>query len=140
MDKLEIKKSELAQLPLSIPQVIECAYSAMKGEIVTCDDIARIYGLNKVDSIKLITNKIFGTLIHHLSIANAKFQFDSTACNRLMRIIRYSEDDKNVIAAIKAMSDITGQNESKKMKAGSTININLDSIVRDSSKSPYPGF
>lgn len=129
------------QLPITIPQCVEIAYRSMKGELITCDDIAAAYDIPLVDAMKLITNPIFSHLVHNIAIANAKLGFDAIAFRELINIARHDIEPKNKINAIRTLADLTNNNESKKAKASKTeININLDAIVRQQTESPFKGF
>lgn len=128
------------ELPISIPEIVDCAYRTMRGDIIGAEDIASVYNLSIADSIKLITNPIFSKMVHHLVLANAKHSFDAIAFNKLILIARQSIDEKNQIAAIKTLGDMLGMNESKKISSTPTININIDQIIRDRENSTFQGF
>lgn len=139
LDKLNEKK---LNLNVSIPVCIEIAYRSMKGDIISLDDVACNYFNGRVDeALRLVTNPVFNQMVHHLSVANAKLGFDAIAFNKLLQIARFSMDEKNQINAIKTLGDMIGVNESKKQQNKKTeININLDTIVRQQSDSPFKGF
>lgn len=127
-------------LPLEIPLCIEIAYRSMKGELITCDDIASAYNITLTKAMQLITNPTFSHMVHNLSLANAKMGFDSIAFNKLLMIAQHSLDEKNQIRAISVLGDLVGVNESKKAKQSTTnINLNIDTLVRQN-ESPFKGF
>ena len=135
----EIQKLE--NLPIPIKTCVEIAYRSMKGELLTCDDIAIAYEIPLVDAMKLITNPLFSHFVHNLSLANAKLGFDAIAFRELLHIAQRGSDEKNKISAIKVLADLTNSNEAKKAKVSKTeININLDSIIRNQTESPFKGF
>lgn len=130
-----------SNLPIPIEQCIDIAYRSMTGEIVGVDDIAAYAQISTILAIRLITNPIFGQMVHHLTLANAKHSFDAIAFKSLLNIARYSQDEKNKINAIKTLSDIVGRNESKNIKSQPVaVNINIDQIVRNTKSIPFKGF
>jgi hypothetical protein len=139
LTKNNSKQQELS-LPLPIQDCIDIAYRSMKGELIGIEDVASYTGKSVVEAIKIITHPLFNQMVHHLSIANAKHSFDAVAYNQLMAIARFSNDEKNKIAAIKALGDMLGFNESKKTKQSPTVNINIDQIVRERKETPFKGF
>lgn len=142
METIDLSNEKKLNLPVSIPVAIEIAYRSMKGDIISLDDVACNYFDGRVvDALKLITNPVFSHMVHHLSVANAKLGFDAVGFKKLLEIARFSVDEKNVISAIKTLGDMIGVNESKKQQSkGTEVNINIDTIVRQQSQSPFKGF
>lgn len=140
MESLQRIDNTQINLPIDIPTVVEIAYRSMKGELITVDDIAAAYDMTLTKAMELITNPTFSHLVHNLCIANAKLGFDAIAFKELITIARLSEDEKNKISAIRTLGDMLGFNESKKAKQSQTnINLNIDTIVRNTGQSPFKG-
>lgn len=136
----ELQKKE-NNLPLPIQDCIDIAYRSMKGELIGVEDIAAYANLSIVEAIKVITNPIFNQMVHHLTLANAKHSFDAIGFKELIRIARFSDNDKDRINAIRVLADMVGRNESKKnVKAAPTVNINIDQVVRNTKSVPFKGF
>lgn len=131
---------EVIQLPLPIPQIIDIAYRVMKGDIISCEDLAKYCHISAREAMDIMLNPAIASMIHNLSIANAKLGFDATAFKNLLQIANgIDSKDADKISAIKALGDIIGYNESKK-KGPTNVNINIENLVRNISDSPFKGF
>ena len=126
-------------LPLPMSILIKTAYDTITGKLVTAEDIAVALAISIEQAIKIITDPVWGQLVHNLAMANARQGFDAIAYSKLINLARSSESERVQIQSIKTLADLLGVNESKK-KNPVNIEINLDSLVRKNSNSPFPGF
>jgi hypothetical protein len=138
----------------------------MNHEAETATELSTKLDIPLKSVMAIMAHPEFVKRFHKIKREVAKAEFDGVAYDRLIKIIRKTEEDeqltyvdeqgrvksnkssadKNAIAAAKALSDILGVSEKKK-GPGININLNFDSIIRESSKNgeddeyvPYPGF
>ena len=112
---------------------LEIVKSISLGECTIPEDIVTKFNIPYEQVITLFSNPNFTNLIANYTKAKLSMNFHTKAVPRLMNIVD-SEDNKESITAIKLLAQLT-QNLKGVQSTDVNINLNLESLVKESEKS-----
>lgn len=114
-NQLDIQKQEL---------VIQ---SILSGEVSTAEELAELHNLSLLESVKLLSNPEFNQTLQFYSKANSNLYFHTKGIKKVIDIAINSEDNKEVMTAMKFIAQYTGNTKGE--SSDLNVNVNLGSLI-----------
>src|SRR4030095_13903 len=113
----------------------EMATSISQGLCTIPEDLVNLFNISYEQAITLLDDPGFLTLVANTTKAKLNLNFHTKSIPRLLDIVE-SGDNKESMQAIKLVSQLT--NNIKSLGTDVNINLNLESLVKESEKNITP--
>jgi len=101
---------------------LQIANAIAKGEISTADDIANTFGLTFEQSMMVLSDSQFMSIVAKFTKSRAQLAFSTEGINRLIGMMG-NEDAKVRLSSIKMLAEVAGV---KQVSKGTDVNVNLN--------------